>query len=122
MANDFKRSAGIERQSNDEVKRRGQVEAVVKLLRDRIGQWVPLPLVIEAGGCQYSARIHFARHTLNLKIENKRESGGHSYFRLLPSQPLPRREDAAKKEVAGESGLLFPAEPLSYRDPEEFSR
>jgi hypothetical protein len=114
------RTAKLEQASSDEVKRRGQVDALVKLLRERKGLWVPLPEVIAAGGCQYSARIHYARHTLNLRIENKRESGGNSYFRLLPSQPLlPRREDAAKKKVAGEAGLLFPAEPLSYRDPEE---
>jgi hypothetical protein len=100
----LQRSATRELASRDEVKRRGQVEALVKLLRERIGRWVPLPEVIAAGGCQYSARIHYARHTLNLRIENKREAGGHSFFRLLPSEP---------------PGLLFPAEPLSYHDPEE---
>ena len=81
----IERSATKELASRDEVKRRGQVDALVKLLRERIGQWVPLPEVIAAGGCQYSARVHFARHTLKLQIENRREAGGH---KLLPPASL----------------------------------
>lgn len=128
----LQRNAATELASRDAAKRRGQVEALVKLLRERMGQWVPLPEVIAAGGCQYSARIHFARHTLGLRIENRRESGGHSYFRLVPSQPLSGREDvledceirqqveeAVTKDGEHEPGFLFPRQQVRYADPEE---
>jgi hypothetical protein len=102
----------------DETKRQGQLEALLALLRSRVGQWVSLPEVIEAAGCQYGARVHFARHKLSLPIENKRD-GGYSYFRLKAATPAPPAPTPSTNE--SDSSLLFPAEPVTYRDPEEDS-
>jgi hypothetical protein len=70
---------------------RSQVWAIVGLLRSRCGQWVPLPEVMSAGGTQYNARIHFARHTLGIQIENLTQhidGDRRSWFRLIePNHP-----------------------------------
>jgi hypothetical protein len=101
-------------------------------LRSRTGHWFPLPEILALGIAQYSARI-FELRRLGYRIENKRE-GEHTFFRLLESSPS-RREDvlddyavklqveaAVAKDGSHEAGFLFPAEPVTYSDPEEDCR
>jgi hypothetical protein len=128
------RTAKLEQASRDAVKRRGQSNALAALFREHVGELIGLPKVMEVGGCQYSARIHFLRHALGLRITSHRKDGK-SFFRLERSVPLSRRDDvledceikqqieaAVQKDGEHEAGFLFSAEPLSYRDPEEDAR
>jgi hypothetical protein len=117
------RTAELEQASRDEVKRRGQANALATLFRNNVGQPIGLPQVMKVGGCQYSARIHFLRHVLGLRITNFRKDGK-SFFRLEKSVPRASREDVLhdvkhQVEEAHEPGFLFPREAVNYVDPEE---
>jgi hypothetical protein len=71
-------------------KKKSQAAAVLRLLIDAHGSWVPLPAILALGIAQYGARILELRR-LGFVIENKTErvaGARHSWFRLLnsPSQ------------------------------------
>jgi hypothetical protein len=63
-----------------------QAAAILRLLTDARGAWVPLPQIL-AHAAQYSARIHELRKQ-GFNIENRCEcqpdGARHSWFRLLP--------------------------------------
>jgi hypothetical protein len=64
--------------------RQTQRAAILRLLIDARGGWVPLPKIM-ACAAQYNARI-FELHRTGLKIENKTEDIDgvkHSWFRLI---------------------------------------
>jgi hypothetical protein len=82
----------------EENKHQSQVQAIIALLLSRCGEWVPLPEVMKAGGAQYSARIHFARHSLRVEIQNRSQhidGVRHSWFRIVephhPPAPSSRK-------------------------------
>jgi hypothetical protein len=75
------------------VQRKSQAAAVLRLLIDAHGSWVPLPEILKLGVAQYGARI-FELRRLGFIIENKSErvAGArqrHSWFRLLNSPAGP---------------------------------
>ena len=86
---------------SEEKKHHSQVRAIIALLRSYCGEWVPLPEIMKAGGPQYSARIHFARHSLGFEIQNRSQHINgvrHSWFRIVephhppsPSAPSSRK-------------------------------
>lgn len=74
------------------VQRKTQSAAVLRLLIDAHGSWVPLPEILALGIAQYNARILELRR-LGFVIENKTErvnGARHSWFRLVQV----RRESA----------------------------
>ncbi len=69
------------------VQRKSQRAAVLRLLIDAHGSWVPLPQILALGIAQYNARILELRR-LGFVIENKTErvnDARHSWFRLVNS-------------------------------------
>jgi len=75
------------------VQRKTQSAALLRLLIDAHGSWVPLPEILKLGVAQYGARI-FELRRLGFIIENKSErvAGArqrHSWFRLLNSPAGP---------------------------------
>ena len=69
------------------VQRKTQAAALLRLLIDAHGSWVPLPKILALGIAQYNARILELRR-LGFVIENKTEridGARHSWFRLLDS-------------------------------------
>lgn len=75
---------------------KSQRAAILRLLLDAHGTWVPLPAILELGIAQYGARILELRRT-GFSIENKIERLNrvrHSWFRLVPSpaQQTPERD------------------------------
>jgi len=69
------------------VKRKSQGAALLRLLIDAHGSWVPLPQILALGIAQYNARILELRR-LGFLIENKTErvnDARHSWFRLVNS-------------------------------------
>jgi hypothetical protein len=82
-------------------------DRLLRLLKARANEWVPLPEVMTAAGAQYSARIHELRG-LGYRIENLRQ-GDHSFFRLVVNRPAPAAETPPS------DGLLFPME-ARHRD------
>lgn len=66
------------------VQRKTQSAAVLRLLIDAHGSWVPLPQILALGIAQYNARILELRR-LSFNIENRTErvnGARHSWFRL----------------------------------------
>jgi hypothetical protein len=73
------------------VHRKTQSAALLRLLIDAHGSWVPLPQILTLGIAQYGARIHELRR-LGFAIENRTErvnGARHSWFRLLNSPAGP---------------------------------
>jgi hypothetical protein len=75
-----------------------QRAAILRLLIDARGDWVPLPEILALGCAQYNARI-FELRRLGFRIESRTERAGevrHSWFRLIasltPSAPTPKPE------------------------------
>lgn len=73
--------------------RKSQRAAVLKLLLDARGAWVPLPEILALGVAQYNARVYELRR-LNFRIENRVEVDPEtgvrrSWFRLSPPQSMP---------------------------------
>ncbi len=69
------------------VKRKSQSAALLRLLIDAHGSWVPLPEILALAIAQYGARIHELRR-LGFNIENRTErvnGARHSWFRLVNS-------------------------------------
>jgi hypothetical protein len=71
------------------VQRKSQAAAVLRLLIDAHGSWVPLPAILALGIAQYGARILELRRR-GFVIENRTEriTGArqrHSWFRLINS-------------------------------------
>jgi hypothetical protein len=69
------------------VQRKSQSAALLRLLTDAHGSWVPLPKVLALGIAQYNARV-FELRRLGFAIENKTErvdGARHSWFRLVNS-------------------------------------
>jgi hypothetical protein len=67
-----------------------QRAAILRLLIDARGSWVPLPEILALGIAQYNARLWELRR-LGFVIENKSESldgARHSWYRLV-SSPAP---------------------------------
>jgi len=115
--------AGSESTRDEKGSRATQRDQLLAKLESRPGEWVPLPEILGLRIAQYSARI-FELRALGHRIENRREDGK-SFFRLVKSSSL-RQEEGSKVEQhttssaqENSAGLLFPTEPLSYRDPEE---
>jgi hypothetical protein len=72
------------------VQRKSQSAALLRLLIDAHGSWVPLPQILKLGIAQYNARILELRR-LGLVIENKTErvnGARHSWFRLVSGVSL----------------------------------
>jgi hypothetical protein len=96
-------------------RQRSHVDAIVALLRSRHGEWVALSEIMQVGGAQYGARIHFARHVLGLHIENRSELtevARQSWFRLRTNeQPISSRSPTHNSSK----------EPLQSRVQGEFS-
>ncbi len=73
------------------VQRKTQSAAILRLLIDAHGSWVPLPEILKLGIAQYNARILELRR-LGFTIENKTQGvngARHSWFRLLNSPAGP---------------------------------
>jgi hypothetical protein len=71
-----------------------QRAAILRLLIDAHGQWVPLPEILALGCAQYGARILELRR-LGFRIENRvehRDGARHSWFRLVQSPKSPPPE------------------------------
>jgi hypothetical protein len=75
-----------------------QRAAILRLLIDARGAWVPLPQILALGIAQYNARLWELRR-LGFVIENKSESADgarHSWYRLVssptPPAPTPKPE------------------------------
>ncbi len=69
------------------VQRKTQSAALLRLLIDAHGSWVPLPQILALGIAQYNARV-FELRRLGFVIENKTErvnGARHSWFRLINS-------------------------------------
>jgi hypothetical protein len=65
-----------------------QRAAILRVLLDAKGAWVPLPQILALGIAQYNARILELRRHLGFVIENKTErvnGARHSWFRLVKS-------------------------------------
>ena len=67
-----------------------QEARVLALLQSRIGEWIPAEEVAQAGGLQYSARLHALRHERGYEIESRVERvhgvTRRSWFRLWTKQ------------------------------------
>jgi hypothetical protein len=77
-----------------------QRAAILRLLMNARGAWVPLPEILALGCAQYNARI-FELRRLGFQIESRTKRAGevrHSWFRLVasltPSAPTPKAEPA----------------------------
>lgn len=75
------------------VQKKSQAAAVLRLLIDAHGAWVPLPEILALGIAQYGARILELRR-LGFTIENRTERipgarQRHSWFRLINSPAGP---------------------------------
>lgn len=67
-----------------------QQERILRLLRDRVNTWVPLPEILKLGCAQYNTRIKELRGK-GYKIDNKTEHVGRerkSWFMLVDSTRL----------------------------------
>jgi Helix-turn-helix domain len=80
-----------------------QAAAILRLLIDARGSWVPLPEILRLGIAQYSARI-FELRRQGFEIQNKTERVGdsrHSWFRLVTGSTakpeLPKAETPKTK-------------------------
>ena len=77
--------------SNLSLESKTQRAAILRLLLDAKGSWVPLPEILALGIAQYGARIHELRR-MGFSIENKTEriaGARHPWFRLLGDVPTP---------------------------------
>jgi hypothetical protein len=74
--------------------RKTQCDAILQLLTDAGGEWVPLWKILELRISQYNARIHSLRHDLGFRIDNKRERDSegqvHSWYRLVRNPDMPQ--------------------------------
>ncbi len=77
-----------------------QSAAILRLLIEARGAWVPLPEILALGIAQYNARLWELRR-LGFVIENKSEAVDgvrHSWYRLVasptPPAPAPKPEPA----------------------------
>lgn len=67
-----------------------QEAAILRLLLDARGEWVPLWQILDLRISQYGRAIHTLRHRLGFKIENRTETVDgvrHSWFRLVRGEP-----------------------------------
>lgn len=83
------------------VQRKSQAAALLRLLIDARGAWVPLPEILALGIAQYGARILELRR-LGFTIENRTErvAGArqrHSWFRLIKSPARVVDLEASRK-------------------------
>lgn len=85
-------NTGVENASATLVHTKTQAAALLRLLIEAHGSWVPLPEILKLGIAQYGARVLELRR-LGFNIENRTERvtgtrQRHSWFRLLnsPSQ------------------------------------
>lgn len=65
-----------------------QCGMILRLLKSRAGEWVPLPEILELGCAQYNTRIKELRDEWGFPIENRTETVNgerHSWFRLVVS-------------------------------------
>lgn len=68
--------------------RQNQSERILRLLRENVNQWVPLPQILDLRISQYSARIFELRAQGHIIDNHTRHVDGvvHSWFRLtLPT-------------------------------------
>jgi hypothetical protein len=89
------------RSQGDTAGRKTQRAAILRLLIDARGDWVPLPDIL-ACAAQYNARI-FELRRLGFSIENRTEEIDgvrHSWFRLVNSPVLERPRSEDPKPVA----------------------
>ena len=67
-----------------------QQQAIFNVLRDRAGEWVPLPEILKLGIAQYGARLLELRR-MGYAIENKTieiiNGQRHTAFRLVAQKP-----------------------------------
>ena len=66
-----------------------QCERILNLLASRIGEWVPLPEILDLHIAQYNARIFTLRkegHEIESKVETQGDGSRHSWFRLVPKE------------------------------------
>lgn len=85
------------------MKRKTQCDAILRLLMDHRGEWVPLWKILDLHISQFGARIWTLRHELGYQIENKRhrddEGRVRSWYRLIPG---PEREPQASPDPSTE--------------------
>jgi hypothetical protein len=78
------------------VNRKTQCAAILRLLTDARGAWVPLWRILDLRIGQYNARLSDLRHKFGYKIENKKEPSAdgkvHSWYRLI-RDPVPPTQD-----------------------------
>jgi hypothetical protein len=80
-------NAPLKNASEELLQRKTQSAALLRLLIDAHGSWVPLPQILALGIAQYGARV-FELRRLGFVIENKTErvkGARHSWFRLVNS-------------------------------------
>lgn len=88
--------------NNPPLQSKTQCAAILRLLLEARGAWVPLPEIM-ACAAQYNARLWTLRHQMGFNIENRTENVDgvrHSWFRLVPSPAAPPKPEPAKSEVA----------------------
>ena len=98
-----------------------QRAAILRLLMDARGAWVPLPKIM-ACAAQYNARV-FELRRMGFNVENRTESVDgvrHSWFRLVnspstspESKSEPEPAKAAHTWARRTTGVLFDLEPRS---------
>ena len=85
------------------VNRKTQCAAILRLLKDARGEWVPLSKILDLHIGQYNARIFELRHELGLQIENKtdRDESGQviSWYRLISATQLPADRSALNEAI-----------------------
>jgi Helix-turn-helix domain len=97
--------------------RHKQTDAILALLEEANGQWVPLPAILQLGIAQYNSRILELRRTGH-RIENRVESANgarHSWYRLVVrgQQPIQQNQQLPSLAPIGanESATLGPIDP-----------
>jgi hypothetical protein len=95
-----------------------QRSAILRLLTDARGSWVPLPEILKCAA-QYSARIHELRRELasrGLEIQNRTQrinGQRHSWFRLVQKErETPKSPDPKVSEIPWEQRQRVVGLPL----------
>jgi hypothetical protein len=104
-------------------KNKTQSAAILRLLIDAHGAWVPLPEIM-ACAAQYNARI-FELRRLGFHVENRTEmviGFRHSWFRLLTSPTVQAPEPAVPSSCSSDwyesaTGQPRPVEPVADLGP-----
>lgn len=81
---------------------------MLRLLRSRPGEWIPVAEIQAVAGLQYSARISEARQ-LGHKIQNF-ERDGASWFRLIvppPATPPPIPAEPSQRSMFGDPDRTY---------------